>query len=113
MVSTVHWSLEYAGDNVLFSKACWFAANTTTVILSINRCMVIYDTDLADSLFRGKRTLFWLSIPTFGSMVFVWLFPPLIYNSIDSSAIFNPHMNYLPDSEFVSFIRFFLNFENV
>uniref|UniRef100_A0A915EA65 7TM GPCR serpentine receptor class x (Srx) domain-containing protein n=1 Tax=Ditylenchus dipsaci TaxID=166011 RepID=A0A915EA65_9BILA len=79
---------------------CWFAGNTTSVILSINRCLVIYDQDLAEQLFSGKRTLIWLCVPFFGSFVFVWLVPPVLFNSIDSSAIFNPHLHYLPDDPF-------------
>uniref|UniRef100_A0A915DN64 Uncharacterized protein n=1 Tax=Ditylenchus dipsaci TaxID=166011 RepID=A0A915DN64_9BILA len=60
---------------------CWFAGNTTTTILR-------------------QKTLVWLCVPVFGSVVFVWLVPPVIFNSIDSSAIFNPHLHYLPDDAF-------------
>ncbi|KAI1697651.1 serpentine type 7TM GPCR chemoreceptor srt domain-containing protein [Ditylenchus destructor] len=78
----------------------WFAANTTTLILAINRCMVIYDDDLADRLFKGRRSLIWLLVPTAVGFVCMWLSPPVYYNPIESSAIFNPHRHYLPDDHF-------------
>ncbi|KAI1697650.1 serpentine type 7TM GPCR chemoreceptor srt domain-containing protein [Ditylenchus destructor] len=78
----------------------WFAANTTTLILAINRCMVIYDDDLADRLFKDWRGVMWLLIPTTVGFVCMWLSTPVFYNPIDSSAIFNPHRHYLPDDEF-------------
>uniref|UniRef100_A0A915CNM8 G-protein coupled receptors family 1 profile domain-containing protein n=1 Tax=Ditylenchus dipsaci TaxID=166011 RepID=A0A915CNM8_9BILA len=65
--------------------ACWLPL-TTYCYLSINRCMVIYDTDLADSLFRGRRFLAVNShIWVYG---FVWLFPPSFITH-RPSAIFN------------------------
>ncbi|KAI1702625.1 serpentine type 7TM GPCR chemoreceptor srt domain-containing protein [Ditylenchus destructor] len=75
----------------------WFAANTTTLILAINRCMVLYDDHLADQLFKGRRGTMWLILPTMAGFVGVWVSPALYYNPIDSSALFNPHRHYLPD----------------
>uniref|UniRef100_A0A915DST6 Uncharacterized protein n=1 Tax=Ditylenchus dipsaci TaxID=166011 RepID=A0A915DST6_9BILA len=77
----------------------WCAGNCNTILLSINRCMVIYDADMADRWFRGHRTLIWLCAPTFASLFFIFITPPVAFNSIDSSALFNPHMHYLPSDE--------------
>ncbi|KAI1694508.1 serpentine type 7TM GPCR chemoreceptor srt domain-containing protein [Ditylenchus destructor] len=79
----------------------WFSANTTTLILAINRCMVIYDDDLADRLFKGRRGTLWLIIPITVGLVGMFVSPPVFYNPMDSSALFNPHRHYLPDEPFV------------
>ncbi|KAI1696677.1 serpentine type 7TM GPCR chemoreceptor srt domain-containing protein [Ditylenchus destructor] len=78
----------------------WFACNTTTLLLAINRCMVLYDDDLADRLFKGQRGTMWLIIPTTAGLLGMWLSPPVVYNPIDSSAILNPHRHYLADEPF-------------
>ncbi|KAI1702626.1 serpentine type 7TM GPCR chemoreceptor srt domain-containing protein [Ditylenchus destructor] len=78
----------------------WFGANTTTLILAINRCMVIYDDDLADRFFKGRRGTMWLIIPTFVALICMWVSPPVFYNPMDSSAVFNPHRYYLPNERF-------------
>ncbi|KAI1700380.1 serpentine type 7TM GPCR chemoreceptor srt domain-containing protein [Ditylenchus destructor] len=79
---------------------CWYAGNSTTLVLAINRCLVIYDNDLCDRLFKGRRGTLWLIIPTVAGLVGVWTTPPFMYNPMDSSALYNPHRHYLPDNEF-------------
>ncbi|KAI1699902.1 serpentine type 7TM GPCR chemoreceptor srt domain-containing protein [Ditylenchus destructor] len=79
---------------------CWYAGNSTTLVLAINRCLVIYDNDLCDRLFKGRRGPPWLIIPTVAGLVGVWTTPPFMYNPMDSSALYNPHRHYLPDNEF-------------
>ncbi|KAI1690538.1 serpentine type 7TM GPCR chemoreceptor srt domain-containing protein [Ditylenchus destructor] len=79
----------------------WFACNTTTLLLAINRCMVLIDDDLADRLFKGQRGTLWLIIPTIVGLLGIWFSPPVVYNPIDSSAILNPHRHYLADEPFV------------
>ncbi|KAI1710628.1 serpentine type 7TM GPCR chemoreceptor srt domain-containing protein [Ditylenchus destructor] len=78
----------------------WFAGNTTTLILAINRCLVLYDDDLADRLFKGRQGTMWLIIPTVVGILGMWVTPPFFYNPMDSSALFNPHRHYLPDDQF-------------
>ncbi|KAI1712278.1 serpentine type 7TM GPCR chemoreceptor srt domain-containing protein [Ditylenchus destructor] len=62
--------------------------------------MVLYDDDMADKLFKGHRSMMWLFVPTAVGLACVWLSPPVFYNPIDLSAIFNPHRHYLPDDEY-------------
>ncbi|KAI1705054.1 serpentine type 7TM GPCR chemoreceptor srt domain-containing protein [Ditylenchus destructor] len=84
-----------------FGIAIWVMESTVAIILSLNRCLTIYDLDLANRFFNGWRwTAFWLSIPTVAGFLFVWNTPPLIFNSISASAFFNPHIHYLPDQSY-------------
>ncbi|KAI1706807.1 serpentine type 7TM GPCR chemoreceptor srt domain-containing protein [Ditylenchus destructor] len=78
---------------------CWYIGNSTTLVLAINRCLVIYDNDLCDRLFKGRRGTLWLIIPTVVGFVGIWFTPPFLYSPIDSSAIVNPHRHYLPDAD--------------
>ncbi|KAI1711666.1 serpentine type 7TM GPCR chemoreceptor srt domain-containing protein [Ditylenchus destructor] len=103
--STCYIFMFYLGimDTIgLFLSVGWYAANTTTLILAINRCLVLYDEDIADKLFKGYRSMMWLIVPTVVGLECIWLSPPVFYNPIDLSAIFNPHRHYLPDDDYVS-----------
>ncbi|KAI1700382.1 serpentine type 7TM GPCR chemoreceptor srt domain-containing protein [Ditylenchus destructor] len=87
---------------------CWYAGNSTTLVLAINRCLVIYDNDLCDRLFKGRRGTLWLIFPTVAGLGGVWTTPPFMYNPMDSSALYNPHRHYLPDNEFVGLYLIFV-----
>ncbi|KAI1706881.1 serpentine type 7TM GPCR chemoreceptor srt domain-containing protein [Ditylenchus destructor] len=78
----------------------WFAANTTTLILAINRCMVIYDDDVANKFFKGRRGTMWLIVPTIVGILGICLSRPLFFDPIDTGAVYNPHKHYLPDDDF-------------
>lgn len=86
-----------------YNLVCWYIGNSTTLVLAINRCLVIYDNDLCDRLFKGRRGTLWLIIPTVVGFVGIWFTPPFLYSPIDSSAIVNPHRHYLPDTDIVCF----------
>uniref|UniRef100_A0A915D3E5 Nudix hydrolase domain-containing protein n=1 Tax=Ditylenchus dipsaci TaxID=166011 RepID=A0A915D3E5_9BILA len=72
-----------------------------TVFLAINRCLMLYKSRIADSLFKGKRMLVWIFSPIIFSLTTLWLSPPLIYNSINAGMFLNPHLHYLPDQDYV------------
>uniref|UniRef100_A0A915DUR6 G protein-coupled receptor n=1 Tax=Ditylenchus dipsaci TaxID=166011 RepID=A0A915DUR6_9BILA len=55
---------------------------------------------MTDRLFAGKRTLYTGFQCPLSIFCVIWLVPPVLFNSIDSSAIFNPHLHYLPDDGF-------------
>uniref|UniRef100_A0A915DIM6 Uncharacterized protein n=1 Tax=Ditylenchus dipsaci TaxID=166011 RepID=A0A915DIM6_9BILA len=72
-----------------------------TVFLAINRCLMLYKSKLADFIFGGKRILVWILLPIAISGTTLWLAPPLIYNSINAGMFLNPHVQYLPDQDYV------------
>ncbi|KAI1712980.1 serpentine type 7TM GPCR chemoreceptor srt domain-containing protein [Ditylenchus destructor] len=79
----------------------WYAETFTTLILAVNRCMMLYKPNLADRLFNSRHsTTLWLALPTSISLIFSWYSPPLIFNSMSASSFANPHLHYLPDNQY-------------
>lgn len=82
-----------------FGTPSWIGCTVTGVILSFNRCCVMYSTQLADTFFSNKKIYIWLVLPI-SLYIYTLLFEqPLLFSAISLSWYFNPHLHYYDDKE--------------
>ncbi|KAI1700708.1 serpentine type 7TM GPCR chemoreceptor srt domain-containing protein [Ditylenchus destructor] len=74
---------------------CWGNASMSSTLLAFSRCVGIWKPSLAKILFDGNRTWFWHLI-IFGYVLYYSLLnTPLLYTSMETAWIYNPHHGYL------------------
>ena len=77
--------------------ALWAAQSDAGMVLALNRCMEMYDPAMCSKYFGGKKTFFWLLIPTFHSLWFAIFTKPILFNGMYVSWFLNPHQGYYED----------------
>lgn len=77
-----------------YTSGFWFASSSTSVILAINRCIVMLDPALGQLLFDGKMAYVWLAFPTLYIVVACLFYKPLLYTSKYVGWYANPHIGY-------------------
>uniref|UniRef100_A0AC35GXL4 Uncharacterized protein n=1 Tax=Panagrolaimus sp. PS1159 TaxID=55785 RepID=A0AC35GXL4_9BILA len=91
-----HWpTLAYWIGNG--SGAAWKMQSTATVLLAFNRCIEAFDEKLANIIFKGKRTFFWMFLPIAWGVFDFLVGPPGFFNPIYSVIMYNPHAGYFND----------------
>uniref|UniRef100_A0A914P856 Opsin n=1 Tax=Panagrolaimus davidi TaxID=227884 RepID=A0A914P856_9BILA len=91
-----HWpTLAYWIGNG--SGAAWKMQSTATVLLAFNRCIEAFDEKLANIIFKGKRTFFWMCLPIAWGFFDFLVGPPGFFNPIYSVIMYNPHAGYFND----------------
>ncbi|KAI6220695.1 hypothetical protein M3Y95_01023200 [Aphelenchoides besseyi] len=89
-------------SNIVYFAGCtatgaWIASTSTSQILGINRCFVLYKRHLAETIFGGWRIILWMCIPLLLAFyMFTFTVPP-IFTSILMSYLYNPHFGYFQD----------------
>ena len=69
---------------------CWGSGSVTCVLLAINRCIDLINPQLGYTLFSGKKTIFWLMIPTSYFIYFSWFHTTIIFSSNLYAFFFDP-----------------------
>ncbi|KAI1698561.1 serpentine type 7TM GPCR chemoreceptor srt domain-containing protein [Ditylenchus destructor] len=77
----------------------WVLSTESSAILAFYRCLELWRPFVADSLFKGRRTLLWIgfSLCHFTGVFFFGM--PVLYNSIVGAFVLNPHVGYIEDRE--------------
>ncbi|KAI1701194.1 serpentine type 7TM GPCR chemoreceptor srt domain-containing protein [Ditylenchus destructor] len=83
-----------------FGVFLYHMESVTLVILAINRCITIYDWNVADSFFKGPRLCVWISFPILYSCYTAWITNPIIFDAISTGLFLNPHLHYLPNNDY-------------
>ncbi|KAH7716263.1 SRT-27 protein [Aphelenchoides avenae] len=78
-------------------KWFWYAGSVASVLLALNRCIDSISSPCHDRLFRGRRTLCWLLVPTVYAIVLASTTRPLLFVSYFFTWFFNPYLPYIPD----------------
>ncbi|KAI6186099.1 hypothetical protein M3Y98_00096000 [Aphelenchoides besseyi] len=79
------------------ATGAWIASTSTSQILGINRCLVLYKRHLAETIFGGWCIILWMCIPLLLAFyMFTFTVPP-IFTSILMSYLYNPHFGYFQD----------------
>lgn len=69
----------------------------TSVVLALNRCLVVTRRSLARLLFEGHRTYFWLLAPATVACLQYLFFKPQMYNGVIFAYVNDPHLGYYND----------------
>ncbi|KAI6198299.1 hypothetical protein M3Y99_01888500 [Aphelenchoides fujianensis] len=83
-----HPALMYISGAI--STGLWCSACAACMLLALNRCCDLLRPNWMETLFGGGRTYYWLLVPTFYGLYFIFFTPPLIYTSYYSAAFFDP-----------------------
>ncbi|KAH7708346.1 SRT-29 protein [Aphelenchoides avenae] len=75
----------------------WYATSTMSLILALNRCLVVLSPRHADEWFEGRMAYFWLAVPQTYFVIAALFTKPALWNSIYVGWFFNPHMGYRND----------------
>uniref|UniRef100_A0AC35G8J5 Uncharacterized protein n=1 Tax=Panagrolaimus sp. PS1159 TaxID=55785 RepID=A0AC35G8J5_9BILA len=75
----------------------WVAQCDSAMIIALNRCLEMYNQNLASSLFDGKKVYLWLLIPTFHGLFIIFFTTPIVFSGLAVSWFFNPHLGYYDD----------------
>ncbi|KAI1698560.1 serpentine type 7TM GPCR chemoreceptor srt domain-containing protein [Ditylenchus destructor] len=79
--------------------ALWVLSTETSVILTFYRCLELWRPHVADALFQGRRTFFWIGF-ALTHFTFVFFFGmPVAFSSIVGALVLNPHVGYIEDTE--------------
>nr|CAD2189581.1 unnamed protein product [Meloidogyne enterolobii] len=81
-----------------YGLGCWCAESTMETVLAINRCAELWSDELAHKWFNGKKMILWLGIPTIYGILMSLCTRPLIFSGIYFSWFFNPHVDYIDDT---------------
>ncbi|KAI1712316.1 serpentine type 7TM GPCR chemoreceptor srt domain-containing protein [Ditylenchus destructor] len=81
--------------------AAWNMESVILIFLSLNRCLVVCNSQLYDRIFgNSKMTFAWIFVPIFEAIFQAWYSPPIIFNAQSTGSFHNPHYHYLPDNDF-------------
>lgn len=69
----------------------------TSVVLALNRCLVVALPKLSRSLFGGRRTFYWFVAPAAAAIANGGFFKPLMYNGVLFAYVTDPHLGYFDD----------------
>ncbi|KAI1696657.1 serpentine type 7TM GPCR chemoreceptor srt domain-containing protein [Ditylenchus destructor] len=83
----------------------WVLSTESSAILAFYRCLELWRPFVADSLFKGKRTLLWISLSLCHFTVVLFFGMPAVYSSIVGAFVLNPHVGYVEDAEGKSLIQ--------
>ena len=95
-----------------FAEFTWHAQTCSSLLLAINRCIVMTTRSTADLLFKGTKTWFYICIPlVYGIYAFLFV-KPVIMSTVLMTWLFNPHFGvYLdPTNYYVSYLHVANNF---
>uniref|UniRef100_A0A914Z8K1 Uncharacterized protein n=1 Tax=Panagrolaimus superbus TaxID=310955 RepID=A0A914Z8K1_9BILA len=83
-----------------FAEFTWNAQTCSSILLAINRCMVMTTRNTADNIFGGRKTWFTLIFPLmYGTFAFFFT-QPVIFSPVLMTWLFNPHFGIQNDSYF-------------
>ncbi|CAD5208280.1 unnamed protein product [Bursaphelenchus xylophilus] len=86
--------------------SAWFGSTLTTLILNINRCCELKGQGFAQRFFGGRMNIFWVAFVIFyASLVPICIVPP-VFDGVNLSLFFNPHMSYYPDNGQIYYSNF-------
>ncbi|KAI1696656.1 serpentine type 7TM GPCR chemoreceptor srt domain-containing protein [Ditylenchus destructor] len=77
----------------------WVLSTESSAILALYRCLELWRPFVADSLFKGRRTLLWIGFSLCHSTAVFFFGMPVIYSSIVGAVVLNPHVGYIDDTE--------------
>lgn len=87
----------------IMQNGLWVSTIQTLILIAANRCLVIYDSSLADRFFeRPVYKISWVVLPLVSAFALNWNTPPTMANSIAMASLYNPHSGYLPDNAYYS-----------
>lgn len=73
----------------------WIITSTTCDVLGFNRLCELYSSELAHTLFGGKRLYLWMAFPLVYGGFMYWNMAPLTFNSYMMAYFHNPHYGYI------------------
>ncbi|KAI1692749.1 serpentine type 7TM GPCR chemoreceptor srt domain-containing protein [Ditylenchus destructor] len=82
-----------------FGTGFWVLSTESSAILAFYRCLELWRPFVANSLFKGRRTLLWIGFSLFHFTAVFFFGMPVIYSSIDGAFAINPHAGYIEDTE--------------
>ncbi|KAI1692914.1 serpentine type 7TM GPCR chemoreceptor srt domain-containing protein [Ditylenchus destructor] len=91
-----------------FCMAAWVSSKECCIILFVYRCLELWRPNVADVLFKGKRTFVWIGLSLLHFVVVVFMWTPGAYNPMIGTLVQNPHAGYIDDPEGKERIRGFL-----
>ncbi|KAI1709723.1 serpentine type 7TM GPCR chemoreceptor srt domain-containing protein [Ditylenchus destructor] len=92
----------------LIGTSLWCTVSSAILVLAINRCMMISNTNVSQRLFNGDvACLMWMSIPTIAGLGAAWFVPPLVYSALRATEPTTQHLAGESDSYPVSFYTYY------
>uniref|UniRef100_A0AC35GGU7 Uncharacterized protein n=1 Tax=Panagrolaimus sp. PS1159 TaxID=55785 RepID=A0AC35GGU7_9BILA len=93
-------------------EAGWAAQTSASILLAINRCLVMTSHNFGNELFKGWRTWAFCCIPLVYGIYVMFIVNPLIFSPVIMTWTFNPHIGvYIdPDNRYVSLMPVINNF---
>ncbi|KAI1717463.1 serpentine type 7TM GPCR chemoreceptor srt domain-containing protein [Ditylenchus destructor] len=92
----------------IVGTSLWCTESSAILVLAINRCVMISNTNVSYQLFIGDLAcLIWLLIPTIAGLGAAWFVPPLVYSTLKSTEPTAQHLAGKSDSYPVSFYTYY------
>uniref|UniRef100_A0A1I8BGR3 G_PROTEIN_RECEP_F1_2 domain-containing protein n=1 Tax=Meloidogyne hapla TaxID=6305 RepID=A0A1I8BGR3_MELHA len=88
-----------------YGLGCWCAESVMEVVLAINRCAELWSDVLADKWFNGIKLVIWMFVPVIYGLAVAFYTKPVTFSSIHFSWFFNPHIDYIDDTNGIIFLQ--------
>ncbi|KAI1706537.1 serpentine type 7TM GPCR chemoreceptor srt domain-containing protein [Ditylenchus destructor] len=90
----------------------WYFEGQLSILLALNRCLIIYDADRARQLFQKHgRVYIWLGVVIVISLIMLCFGAPVVYSAAGGGFFFDPHIIYRTsyDPYFFNMVHFVFN----
>uniref|UniRef100_A0A1I7S043 G_PROTEIN_RECEP_F1_2 domain-containing protein n=1 Tax=Bursaphelenchus xylophilus TaxID=6326 RepID=A0A1I7S043_BURXY len=82
-----------------FDLASWCAGSTTNILITVNRCVMMYNTNLNNILFNSKTIYIWILLIELYHLGVLFFVQPPLFNSLEMTYVVNPHSGYYADTD--------------